>query len=110
MKRPKIGILKMFFFDNGHKRWFGAGLTCLLETKKFNPIELRNKNKIRPKMPIIDLKTHLNITTEKKLLQLLKYNWGVGTFMAIAYGGRANTYVFWRGRIEEEGYMFFKQE
>lgn len=106
MKKPKIGIFKLYVFENGHSRWFGAELTTMIERGIFPLNELRNKRKKRPKLPVWDLKIMPEVSSEKQLLSLIYDRWGNGRYMVIAFGGRANTFVFWKGSITEDGFIF----
>jgi len=96
-------------------RWFGADLTCALESGKVKIEQLSKKIKkrnrfVRPKLPIINLEaTH--ISTEKELIWLIYNNWGSGTYMIMAFlGGKRGFTVFWMGKIDKDGFIFINNE
>ena len=87
---------------HGHFRYFGAN---------YNPNIKKLRKKIRPKMPVIDLSLHPEITTEKKLIKAIYDKWGIGEYRLIGYvKGRRGCWVFWKGNITEHGFIFFQNE
>lgn len=102
MKRPKVGIYKLHKFNAEHGRWFGAD---------FDYDKMKHlKRKQRPKLPIIDLNKYPEIRTEKQFLKIVYDNWGSGRYMLRSYMGRGRIPVFWKGNINEDGFLFAKNE
>ena len=104
MNLPKIGILKKVDLNNrGHYRFYSAN---------YNPEQTgKLKKSQRPKMPMINLLEHPEITTEKEFLKAIYNSWGAGTYMCLGYvKGKRGTWLFWYGKIDERGFLFFKKE
>lgn len=62
------------------------------------------------KAPMIYFNKVSRVRTEKQLLQLIYSSWGPGEYLLIGYcKGRKGCWVFWRGEVTDEGFIFFKK-
>jgi len=109
MNFPKIAIFRKYVLDaKGHFRFFGV--TNAPKTKKqkvpiFQIGEEVSYNKKGQQYP------NVVVYTEKQLVEFIKNNYGYGQYMVIAYlKGRKGTFVFWRGEINEDGWVFYNLE
>ena len=100
---PKVGILKKRELDDrGHYRYYSPNYDPESSGK------LSKKN--RPKMPLLNLNNYPQIKSEKQLMHLIYSNWGEGNYLILAYAkGRRGLWVFWHGKITNEGFIFFKK-
>lgn len=54
---------------------------------------------------------NLNMHTEKELVHFIKNNWGFGNYSVIAHiKNRNGAYLFWKGDITEDGWVFNQKE
>lgn len=75
-------------------------------------------NKIRAKAPTFDLDDEFSnypniffIKTEKELCKFIYNNFGSGEYRIIGHiMGRQGGWTFWRGIINKDGFIFFKQQ
>ena len=73
---------------------------------------------IKPKCPVLDLSgldnRYLDISfiqTEKQLCRFIFAHWGKGIYCISAHlKGRCGIYTFWRGEINENGFVFYLRE
>ena len=99
---PKVGVLKKRVLNSeGNYRYYSPN---------YNPEHGKKKKGIRPRMPIIDLNIHQNISTEKQFLGLVYDNWGDGEYLMFGFvRGRRGLWTFWKGSINKDGFLFRKQ-
>ena len=91
-------IKRKFILDSrGHYRYYSA---------RYNPDFGRLKGFERPKSPIVDLEIFTNITTEKQLMKGIFNEFGPGHYLIFAFiKGKKGTWVFWKGLINEDGFL-----
>ncbi len=94
MRDPKILIRKRRQLDDaGHYRFY----------------RVRDGNGMI--VPAIPLDNHPQIQTERHLLKMILDTWGEGEYLINGTAkGRKGFFVFWRGMVEKNGYLFYKKE
>lgn len=111
LPRPKIAILKKFLLSDGkHFRFYSATYDGRNRLQRPRPIVFNLEpvveyNKRGEQYPI------LNIHTEKDLVMFIRDNFGYGEFWVYAMlKGREGIWTFWRGSIQEDGWIFSAHE
>jgi len=96
--RPKLMIKRKVILNNrGHYRHYSAD---------YNPELGKLTGSERPQCPIIDLELYPQVKTEKQLLRGIFERWGEGEYLIFAFlKGRKGTWVFWKGPIDEQGFL-----
>lgn len=109
MLRPKITIRKKFILDaKGHYRYFPANYNPVTKQRSSVTINLDASVQYSPSgYPY----PQAIIRTEKELMLFLLQNWGYGDYIIFGHlKGRSGTFVFWRGEINRDGYIFEAKE
>jgi hypothetical protein len=110
MLRPKITIRKKVVLDSlGHYRFFPPHYNPATRIKvKGVTINLDRSsqfNRQGQEYPQVDIRT------EKQLVNFLKNNWGYGEYLIFAHlKGREGLFVFWRGELTSDGWIFQAKE
>jgi hypothetical protein len=111
MLRPKISIKKKFVLDSrGHYRYFFPNYNPQTK-KKGIPIVINLDRSIQYSRKTGQPYPQADIRTEKQLVVFLLNNWGYGDYLIYAYlKGREGLFVFWRGELTPEGWIFQQKE
>lgn len=97
MDFPRLRVCKKYILDaKGHFRFFDS---------IYNPV-----TKEKFKAPLYHLET-LNIVTEKQFCDWIYKIYGPGEYLVKAWkNGHKGVWIFWRGIINEEGFMFYQKQ
>ena len=97
MTRPKLSITKKVSFNWIHYRYYSP---------YYNP----NVKGVRPKAYMIDLEES-DIQTERELCLYLHDKFGEGEYWIRGHlKGKKGFWTFWKGIIDDEGFIFFKKK
>lgn len=100
--KPKISIFRMQDELNSRKETYKKHWLGTYALDEYNYLSKNGKKEY-----II-----LNFTTEKELAWFIYYNSGEGNYMIIAHplGKGKKPYVFWKGGVDNDGFIFYTQE